>query len=134
MPGVLCGISTDITERKRAELAERFLAEASRKLMALGYGATLESVAQLAVPELADQCVIDVRLAGAGRPGATVAAGVPAELAGAVMDALRPLWRRRRRSRARGGRRRAPRPSWSSSAFTPSSGSRSSRATGASAS
>ncbi len=42
MPGVVCGISTDITERKRAELAERFLAEASRKLMALGYGATLD--------------------------------------------------------------------------------------------
>ncbi|WP_437765986.1 AAA family ATPase [Sorangium sp. So ce281] len=90
MPGVLCGISTDITERKRAELAERFLAEASRKLMALGYGATLESVAQLAVPELADRCVIDVDLAQ-DAPGRTVTAGVPAELAGAVMDALRPL-------------------------------------------
>ncbi len=73
MPGVLCGISTDITERKRAELAERFLAEASRKLMALGYGATLESVAHLAVPELADRCVIDVDLA----QGAPVAARSP---------------------------------------------------------
>ncbi|WP_437323463.1 AAA family ATPase [Sorangium sp. So ce381] len=94
MPGVLCGISTDITERKRAELAERFLADASRKLMALGYGATLESVAQLAVPELADRCVIDdVHLAQdtAGRTVTAVTAGVPAELAGAVMDALRPL-------------------------------------------
>ena len=92
MPGVLCGISTDITERKRAELAERFLADASRKLMALGYGATLDSVAQLAVPELADRCVIDVDLAQ-DAPGAVTAvtAGVPAELAGAVMDALRPL-------------------------------------------
>ncbi|WP_438038852.1 AAA family ATPase [Sorangium sp. So ce128] len=93
MPGVLCGISTDITERKRAELAERFLAEASRKLMALGYGATLESVAQLVVPELADWCVIDVDLAQ-GAPGSTVTAvtaGVPAELADAVIEALRPL-------------------------------------------
>ncbi|CAN95609.1 Protein kinase [Sorangium cellulosum So ce56] len=90
MPGVLCGISTDITERKRAELAERFLAEASRRLMALGYGATLESVAQLAVPELADRCVIDVDLAQ-DAPERTVTAGVPAELADAVMDALRPL-------------------------------------------
>ncbi|WP_437708496.1 AAA family ATPase [Sorangium sp. So ce448] len=90
MPGVLCGISTDITERKRAELAERFLAEASRKLMALGYGATLESVAQLVVPELADRCVIDVDLAQ-DAPGRAVTAGVPAELAGAVTDALRPL-------------------------------------------
>ncbi|WP_437275219.1 AAA family ATPase [Sorangium sp. So ce375] len=92
MPGVLCGISTDITERKRAELAERFLAEASRKLMALGYGTTLDGVAQLALPELADGCIIDVDLAAApGAPGHTVTAGVPAELAGAVMDALRPL-------------------------------------------
>ncbi|KYF88326.1 protein kinase, partial [Sorangium cellulosum] len=66
MPGVLCGISTDITDRKRAEQAERFLAEASHRLMALGYSATLESVAHLAVPDLADQCVIDVDLA----PGA----------------------------------------------------------------
>ncbi|WP_437293395.1 AAA family ATPase [Sorangium sp. So ce426] len=90
MPGVLCGISTDITQRRRAELAERFLAEASRKLMALGYGATLDSVAQLAVPELADQCVIDVDLAR-GAPGHTIATGAPAELAGAVLDALQPL-------------------------------------------
>ncbi|WP_437968916.1 AAA family ATPase [Sorangium sp. So ce260] len=89
-PPALCGISTDITERKRAERAERFLAEASRKLMALGDSAALESVAQLAVPELADQCVIDVDL-GRGAPGHAVTAGVPAELADAVMDALRPL-------------------------------------------
>ncbi|WP_437791701.1 AAA family ATPase [Sorangium sp. So ce693] len=90
MPGGLCGISTDITERKRAELAERFLAEASRKLMALGYGATLDSVAQLAVPELADWCVIDVDLADRA-PGTTVTAGVPDGLEGAVMDALQSL-------------------------------------------
>ncbi|WP_437980213.1 AAA family ATPase [Sorangium sp. So ce117] len=90
MPGVVCGISTDITERKRAEMAERFLAEASRRLMALGYGATLDSIAQLVVPELADRCVIDVDLAQ-DAPGRSVAAGVPAELAGAVTDALRPL-------------------------------------------
>ncbi|WP_437945074.1 AAA family ATPase [Sorangium sp. So ce296] len=89
-PSALCGISTDITERKRAERAERFLAEASRRLMALGYSATLESVAQLAVPELADQCVIEVDLARGGL-GHTVTAGVPAELADAVVDALRPL-------------------------------------------
>ncbi|KYG07380.1 protein kinase [Sorangium cellulosum] len=89
-PSALGGISTDITERKRAERAERFLAEASRRLMALGYSATLESVAQLAVPELADQCVIDVDLAR-GALGHTVTAGVSAELADAVVDALRPL-------------------------------------------
>ncbi|WP_437313792.1 AAA family ATPase [Sorangium sp. So ce385] len=90
MSGVLCGISTDITERKRAERAERFLAEASRRLMALGYSATLESVAQLAVPELADQCIVDMRL-DPDAPGHTAAAGVPAELVDAVKDAARPL-------------------------------------------
>ncbi|AUX39628.1 protein kinase [Sorangium cellulosum] len=90
MPGVLCGISTDITERKRAEQAERFLAEASRKLMALGYRATLESVAQLAVPELADQCVVDVRL-HQDAPEQAATAGMPTALADAVKGALRGL-------------------------------------------
>jgi len=54
-------------ERRRAERAleanehaQRFLAEASRSLMALGYDATFESVADLLVPELADQCLINV--------------------------------------------------------------------------
>jgi predicted ATPase/signal transduction histidine kinase/tRNA A-37 threonylcarbamoyl transferase component Bud32 len=75
---------------KASEQAERFLAEASRNLMALGYSATLDSVAQLALPELADQCVIDVGL-DHGAPGHTVSAGVPAELADAVKAALRPL-------------------------------------------
>ncbi|WP_437902277.1 AAA family ATPase [Sorangium sp. So ce327] len=90
MPGVLCGMVTDITERKRAEQAERFLAEASRKLMALGYSATLESVAQLAVPELADQCIVEVHCDD-GAPGPAAAAGVPGEQLGALNDALRPL-------------------------------------------
>ncbi|WP_437924075.1 AAA family ATPase [Sorangium sp. So ce291] len=86
----LCGISTDITERKRTERAERFLAEASRRLMALGYSATFESVAQLAVPELADQCVVDVPFDD-GAPGDAAVAGVPAERAEAVKSALRSL-------------------------------------------
>ncbi|HET8656230.1 MAG TPA: GAF domain-containing protein [Longimicrobiaceae bacterium] len=62
------GIMRDISERKRAE-AERerllqratFLSEATRVLAAsLDYGATLEQVARLAVPRIADYCVIDV--------------------------------------------------------------------------
>ncbi|MGK3960724.1 AAA family ATPase [Sorangium sp. So ce118] len=89
-PRMLCGISTDITERKRTERAERFLAEASRRLMALGYSATFESVAQLAVPELADQCVVDVPFDD-GAPGDAAVAGVPAERAEAVKSALRSL-------------------------------------------
>ncbi|MFP2904776.1 PAS domain S-box protein [Pyxidicoccus sp. 3LFB2] len=55
----VCGISTDITERKRGELAQRFLAEASRELVtSLDEGATLQRVTELAVPTLADLCVI----------------------------------------------------------------------------
>ncbi|WP_437292024.1 AAA family ATPase [Sorangium sp. So ce406] len=87
-PRAICGISTDITERKRAEQAERFLAEASRKLMMLGYGATFESVAQLAVPELADQCVVDIALNNHA-PGGAVVAGVPGEQVEALREALR---------------------------------------------
>ncbi|MBI3911018.1 MAG: PAS domain-containing protein [Armatimonadetes bacterium] len=78
----IIGIARDITERKRAE-AEReqllareqatraeaeaaqrrfaFLAEAGRVLAAsLDYATTLENVAHMAVPELADWCVVDV--------------------------------------------------------------------------
>ncbi|MGK4006246.1 AAA family ATPase [Sorangium sp. So ce1036] len=87
----VCGISTDITERKRAEQAERFLAEASRKLMALGYGATLESVTQLAVPELADQCLVEVRSDGDAPGPLAAVAGIPDGRVDAVRRALRPL-------------------------------------------
>ncbi|WP_437284635.1 AAA family ATPase [Sorangium sp. So ce406] len=87
-PRAICGISTDITERKRAEQAERFLAEASRKLMMLGYGATFESVAQLAVPELADQCIVDAALSDRA-PGSAAVAGVPCEQVEALREALR---------------------------------------------
>ncbi|WP_437853931.1 AAA family ATPase [Sorangium sp. So ce363] len=89
-PRALGGISTDITERKRTEQAVRFLAEASCKLVTLGYGATFESVAQLPVPELSDQCVIEVLCEGR-TPGWTVAAEVPSEQLDALKDALRVL-------------------------------------------
>ena len=51
----------DLTERKRAGEAQRFLAEAGALLAAsLDYEATLQSVARLAVPILADLCVVDI--------------------------------------------------------------------------
>jgi signal transduction histidine kinase len=51
----------DITERKRAEQAARFLADASKSLAALvDYGSTLQKVARLAVPSFADWCAVDV--------------------------------------------------------------------------
>jgi PAS domain S-box-containing protein len=55
------GITIDITARKRAEDAQRFLAQASDVLAAsLDYEETLDRVAQLAVPDLADWCAVHV--------------------------------------------------------------------------
>jgi PAS domain S-box-containing protein len=51
----------DITERKQADAAQRFLTEASTLLAAsLDYQTTLASIARLAVPFLADGCVVEV--------------------------------------------------------------------------
>ncbi|MBD2516212.1 PAS domain S-box protein [Nostoc sp. FACHB-973] len=53
--------SRDITERKQVEDRQRFLAEASGVLAAsLDYETTLASLARLAVPEIADWCVVDM--------------------------------------------------------------------------
>jgi PAS domain S-box-containing protein len=60
-PLCFVGIKRDITERKRAEAAMRFLAEASGRLDAsLDYDATLLTVAQIAVSHLADWCLVEV--------------------------------------------------------------------------
>ncbi|NET55617.1 MAG: GAF domain-containing protein [Symploca sp. SIO2E6] len=57
----ISGVVSDITQRKRAEESLRFLAEASALLSAsLDYQTTLENLAKLAVPHLADWCAIDV--------------------------------------------------------------------------
>ena len=55
------GVTMDITERKRAEDSHRFLAEASGLLASsLDYETTLASVAKLAVPKLADWCIVHI--------------------------------------------------------------------------
>lgn len=60
-PFRVSGVISDITQRKRAEESLRFLAEASALLSAsLDYQTTLENLAKLAVPRLADWCAIDV--------------------------------------------------------------------------
>ncbi|MBW4651248.1 MAG: GAF domain-containing protein [Kastovskya adunca ATA6-11-RM4] len=57
----MSGLINDITERKRAEASLRFLVEASSLLSAsLDYEKTLASLAQLAVPFMADLCVVDI--------------------------------------------------------------------------
>ena len=53
--------NNDVTERRRAQEAQRFLAEASTVLASsLDYETTLANVAQLAVPSIADQCIVHV--------------------------------------------------------------------------
>lgn len=56
------GLQTDVTQRIREEESQRFLTAASELLAAsLDYEATLESLAQLTVPMLADWCTIHIR-------------------------------------------------------------------------
>jgi PAS domain S-box-containing protein len=54
-------IARDITARKRAEREQKFLAEANSLLASsLDYETTLKSVADMAVPALADWCAVDI--------------------------------------------------------------------------
>jgi PAS domain S-box-containing protein len=55
------GTATDIEDRKRSQQQERFLAKASSVLAnSLDYQTTLDSLAHLTVPSIADWCAIDV--------------------------------------------------------------------------
>ena len=55
----------DVTELKRAEHGQRFLAEAGRVLAgSLDYQETLAAVARLAVPDIADWCAVDALAGG----------------------------------------------------------------------
>jgi PAS domain S-box-containing protein len=60
-PKLLRGIMIDITQRKRQEEAQQYLAEVSKVLSrSLDYQATLNQVAYLMVPHLADWCTVHV--------------------------------------------------------------------------
>lgn len=60
-PERVVGVCTDVTEKHRADDAARFLIEASEVLASsLDYDITLSNVARLAVPTLADYCIIDL--------------------------------------------------------------------------
>ncbi len=59
---LIVNVIDDLTEVKRAELAQRLLAEAGQELSSsLDYEDTLQRVARLTVPGLADWCVIVMR-------------------------------------------------------------------------
>jgi len=79
------GAFLDITERKRVEDQERFLAEASALLVAsLDYQTTLESLARLTVPQLTDWCAIHVVEEDQSLPLVGVAHSDPAKVKWAI--------------------------------------------------
>ncbi|MDQ3835293.1 MAG: PAS domain S-box protein, partial [Actinomycetota bacterium] len=56
----MCVVAHDVTERKKNEETQRFLAEAGASLSSsLDYRSTLSRMAHLAVPYLADWCAVD---------------------------------------------------------------------------
>ena len=69
-------IARDITAQKQAQVTQRFLTEVTSALSAsLDYEETLNTVAQLAVPTLADICVVDMIEERSVRQRATSQAG-----------------------------------------------------------
>jgi PAS domain S-box-containing protein len=60
-PRRVVGVCTDVTEKHRGDEVARFLIDASEVLASsLDYDVTLSNVARLAVPTLADYCIIDL--------------------------------------------------------------------------
>jgi len=73
------GSSTDIDDRKREEIRQRFISEATNALAtSLDYEATLATLARLAVPDMADWCAVDL-VAGDGIERVAVAHVDPAK-------------------------------------------------------
>lgn len=55
------GTSTDIDDQKRSEQVQAFLSEATKALsLSLDYRKTLQQVAEMCVPEIADWCSVDL--------------------------------------------------------------------------
>jgi PAS domain S-box-containing protein len=72
--GAVVVVVRDITERRRGEERARFLARAAAAMSSsLDYGSTVETLANLAVPFLADLCLVDLLEHGQVRCGAVAA-------------------------------------------------------------
>ncbi|MDX6554007.1 MAG: hypothetical protein QOD86_202, partial [Miltoncostaeaceae bacterium] len=81
-PAMAVNVIEDITDVKRAEQTQRLLAEAGEVLSSsLDYGETLQRVAELAVPELADWCVVSLPDGRGGIATVAVAHADPAKVA-----------------------------------------------------
>ncbi|MEO5725485.1 MAG: PAS domain-containing sensor histidine kinase [Byssovorax sp.] len=84
----------DVTDRKRAELQQKFLMEASEVLASsIDYQETLRTVAKLAVAALAGCCVVDIvdqETARVRRLTVIVTANAPVELEEHWLDRSRP--------------------------------------------
>jgi len=87
---LIVSVVEDLTEVKRAELAQRLLAEAGQELSSsLEYGQTLQRVAQLTVPRLADWCGVVMREGDGLRQIAMAHAGPDREFETAAAEVIR---------------------------------------------
>lgn len=92
-PMRMVGVAIDITHRKKIENELRFLAEASKVLSSsLNYKATLNSVAKLAVPDMADWCAVDMFEKNGKTVRVTTAHNTPPGLAKVVKTARPKLY------------------------------------------
>ncbi len=89
----LIGTVLDVTERRNAEDAQRFLADVTSVLSSsLDYGRTLDEVTRLAVPPVADWCLVSLRDGRGGIEQVSVAHVDPAKVALAREIAARYTW------------------------------------------